>query len=86
MMINQSLMCGTPVVAFNTGVAQDLVINGKTGYRATVGDTNDLTRGIKEILALDIVNHGKLSSACRDLALKMCSRDAMLTNIKNLIC
>jgi glycosyltransferase involved in cell wall biosynthesis len=86
MMINQSLMCGTPVVAFNTGVAQDLVINGKTGYRAAVGDTNDLTRGIKEILALDIVNHGKLSSACRALALKMCSRDAMLTNIKNLIC
>lgn len=85
MMINQSLMCGTPVVAFNTGVAQDLVINGKTGYRATVGDAADLSRGIDEVLALDGVNYGKLSSECRALALKMCSRDAMLTNIRNLI-
>jgi glycosyltransferase involved in cell wall biosynthesis len=86
MMINQSLMCGTPVVAFNTGVAQDLVINGKTGYRADLGDTFDMARGIKEILALDSVDYGKLSSECRALAVKMCSRATLLMNIKNLVC
>nr|WP_295923788.1 glycosyltransferase [uncultured Dyadobacter sp.] len=86
MMINQSIMCGTPVVAFDTGVAQDLVINGKTGHRAAVGDVADLASGIKAMLTLDRVNYGKLSSECRALALKMCSRDVMLTNIRNLIC
>jgi glycosyltransferase involved in cell wall biosynthesis len=31
-MINQSIACGTPVVSFNMGVAQDLIINSDFGY------------------------------------------------------
>ncbi|HEY5124202.1 MAG TPA: glycosyltransferase [Ignavibacteria bacterium] len=33
-MINQSIMCGTPVVVFEMGVATDLVETGITGFRA----------------------------------------------------
>lgn len=52
MMINQSLMCGTPVVAFESGIALDLVENGKTGYLAQKNDYFDLSNGIREILEL----------------------------------
>ena len=52
MMINQSLMCGTPVVAFEMGVALDLVITGKTGYLARMKDCRDFACGIKYVLEL----------------------------------
>lgn len=44
MMINQSIMCGTPVVSFEMGVALDLVITGQTGYRAKLKDSVDLAK------------------------------------------
>jgi glycosyltransferase involved in cell wall biosynthesis len=42
MMVNESIMCGTPVVAFNLGVSEDLVINGITGYILPLGNTNEM--------------------------------------------
>lgn len=53
-MINQSLMCGTPVVSFKMGVALDLVIDYKTGYKAELGNSVDLAKGIRDILELDL--------------------------------
>ncbi len=50
MMVNQSIMCGTPVVSFEIGVALDLVHNGKTGYRTKLEDCDDLAYGIYSIL------------------------------------
>lgn len=55
-MINQSLMCGTPVVSFAMGVALDLVIDYKTGYKAELGNSADLAKGISEILELELKN------------------------------
>ena len=49
MMINESLMCGTPVVAFDTGISSDL-INNETGYLAKNMSHTDLAEGIKELL------------------------------------
>ena len=51
-MINQSVMCGTPVVSFAQGVSLDIVITGKTGYRAILKDSNDMAKGIYEILKM----------------------------------
>ena len=45
MMLNQALMCGTPAVAFNIGVAYD-IINDKTGYLAKYRDSEDFCKGI----------------------------------------
>lgn len=72
MMVNEALMCGVPVVAFDSGVAHDLVENMKTGYLATVKDSFDLAKGITAILdnkhrLLDI------RKACRDVAMRECS-------------
>jgi glycosyltransferase involved in cell wall biosynthesis len=51
MMIPESMLCGTPVVAFHAGGAPDLVVGGRTGYLARLGDAADLARGIGQVLA-----------------------------------
>lgn len=53
MMIPESMMCGTPVVAFNAGGAPDLIENLKTGYLANFADPNDLANGIHWLLGSD---------------------------------
>ena len=50
MMVPESMHCGTPVVAFDTGNAADLIRNMETGYRAIYKDSADLARGICKIL------------------------------------
>ncbi|WP_421800281.1 glycosyltransferase [Haliscomenobacter sp.] len=44
--IFESLACGTPVVAFNTGGIPDLIQHEINGYLATYKDAEDLSRGI----------------------------------------
>jgi len=73
MMINESIMCGTPVVSFDIGVALDLVYTGKTGYRAKLKNSLDLSQGIKFILDLTERKAQEMRDNCRNLALKKCS-------------
>lgn len=71
LMINQAIMCGTPVVTFELGVAYDLVHTGKTGYRAKLKDPLDLAIGIAQILSLSKVDADVYSKECRKLALSL---------------
>ncbi len=68
MMINQSIMCGTPVVAFEIGVALDLVFTGKTGYRAQNRNIPDLANGIYSILKLNKDESVNISQNCIKLS------------------
>jgi glycosyltransferase involved in cell wall biosynthesis len=85
MMINQSIMSGTPVVSFEMGVSLDLVITGETGYRAKIKDSNDMAQGIYNILKLNSDDYNKLSIKCRELALKLYSPEAWIEIFENLI-
>ena len=71
MMVNQSLMCGLPVVSFPVGVSVDLVKTGDTGYLAHFNDSNDLANGIDYISSLSYEEYLEISRNCRDLALRM---------------
>ncbi len=71
MMVNQSIMCGTPVVTFEMGVALDLVQNGETGYRAKLKDSNDFAIGIKYILDLNDLEYRDMSTKCRETGLSL---------------
>lgn len=51
MMLSESMMCGTPVVAFNTGRAPDLVQSMETGYLANYKDSVDFAQGLYSLLA-----------------------------------
>ncbi|MBU1863548.1 MAG: glycosyltransferase [Candidatus Omnitrophica bacterium] len=50
MMINQAVMCETPVVAFNTGVVPDLIFSGYNGYVAQKYSIEDFAFGLKRVL------------------------------------
>lgn len=49
MMINEALMCGTPVVCFDTGISKDL-IDDKNGYISKNKDCNDMALGLYKLL------------------------------------
>lgn len=85
MMINQAIMCGTPVVSFGMGVSLDLVVTGKTGYRAKLKDFNDMADGILDILKLDEAKYKIMSDNCRELALNICSPDIQVEKIENIL-
>jgi len=84
-MINQSLMCGTPVVAFEMGVSLDLVINESTGYRAKLADSHDLSRGLINVLSLDDVSSVKYMKNCRNLAMQLCAPEVQMREIEKII-
>ncbi len=84
-MINQSLMCGTPVVSFEMGVAFDLVITGETGYLAKIRDSKDLAQGIYSVVTLNDIDYNKLSENCSKLALRLCSPEVQVEKFENII-
>jgi len=46
----EAFACGTPVLGFDYGGNKDLIVHGKTGYLARVGDHNDLAMGLNYCL------------------------------------
>ena len=68
MMINQSISCGTPVVAFKIGVTTDLIINAQTGYIAEVYDSFVLADGIRKIYQLSPEEQNTISQNCIEIA------------------
>jgi glycosyltransferase involved in cell wall biosynthesis len=79
-MVNQSIMCGTPVVSFAQGVSLDIVITGKTGYRARVKESGDLAKGIYDILKMPAEEHLKMKNSCREIAFELFHPDVTLNN------
>ncbi len=72
-MVNQALMCGTPVIAYNIGTALDVVKDRGTGYCATVPDYKDFADGISRFLEMsDEELHG-ISQRCREFSLETSS-------------
>ena len=85
MMVNESILCGTPVVAFNIGVALDLVITNETGYLAEVGEVNDLARGIVKIIGLSPIKLAIMKKKCRAVGMNKTSMRVISEKIISLI-
>jgi glycosyltransferase involved in cell wall biosynthesis len=69
LVLQESMACGTPMVSFNIGGVGDLVRHGTTGYLASPEDTQDLSKGIVELLE-DIKLQKQMSVNCREIVLK----------------
>ena len=63
MMINEAFMCGTRVVAFDSGVAPDLIDSAGAGYVVEHGDVNGLSDALSKCLS--DVSYGEI---CQDVA------------------
>lgn len=78
MMINESLLCGTPVVSFNMGVAPDLVHKGRTGYRARLRDADDMAFGLFQLLEMDETSRCAMRFECRAIGEQLCHPDVQV--------
>jgi len=65
----ESLSCGTPVVAFNTGGMPDMIEHLENGYLAELKSSNDLAAGMVTLLS-DTKELLKMKEKCRDTALE----------------
>lgn len=80
-MVNQSLSCGTPVVAFEIGTAIDMVKGQNTGYCARKKDAEDFAEGIWKCYNQNEEERNRVRENCRELALKMTSEEAFVNNL-----
>ena len=71
LMINESLMSGTPVVCFHMGVGRDLVHTGQTGYRARLGDAKDFADGLLGLIRQKPSERRAVRESCREYALEL---------------
>jgi len=83
-MINMAIMSGVPTVAFEMGVALDIVITGVTGYRAKFKDAKDMAHGINYILDLQDEEYAIMCKTCRELALRTYSKQCQHEFFRNL--
>lgn len=84
MMINESILCGTPVVSFEMGVALDLVHTDMTGYRARLKDEQDMAAGLRRILELDAKACHQMREHCRTIGLRLCHPDVQVRAFETL--
>ena len=75
MMLNEAVSCGIPVVAFDMGVAKDLISFPNTGYKAELNNNFDFANGLYQLLFTKDSNLliDKMSENCRISALKLTS-------------
>lgn len=70
-MIIEAMACGTPVVGFATGGIVEQVKHQENGYLASVGDVEELRKGIDWVFLNN--KSGKLSEAARHFVQSTCS-------------
>lgn len=75
-MVNQSLCCGTPVVAFEMGAALESVKGQRTGYCAILKDSMDFANGIISIYKMSESERLLMRKRCCEVAYKYTSYEA----------
>jgi glycosyltransferase involved in cell wall biosynthesis len=84
-MINQSLLCGTPVVCFKMGVAPDLIRNSENGFITNRGDSDEFATYVERILILDTHEATIISNTCRETGLEKCNSELQIPKYLELL-
>jgi glycosyltransferase involved in cell wall biosynthesis len=66
----ESMACGTPVIAYATGSAPEVIVHGQTGYVVPAGDVDGLCDAVRRVGAIE-------PAACRLHVQRHFSADAM---------
>lgn len=83
--VNQSILCGTPVIASREGVALDLITDGETGYLFDIGDSEALACMIKKYFDLSVKEKNRMNENCSRLSEEKLSLDRYRDNWINYI-
>jgi len=78
--IIESLACGTPVLAFRAGGVPDMLEERVNGFMAPVGDTEQLERILRNLVA-DRTVLGSMATACVHSAMQKFSPSAILPQL-----
>lgn len=78
MMLLEALLCGTPAIAYNIGLARDLLETGKNGYRVELSDGNGFAKAMLQLLKTTHDEYQQLSSNARNFALTHFSNEVEL--------
>ena len=70
-MINQSMACGTPVIAFNIGSGVDMIEDGITGFKAPIQEKERWGEGLKRLYKLTDVEYMEMRKQARRKAVSM---------------
>lgn len=63
-MVSQSILCGTPVVAFKMGISIDFIENNKTGYICDLENFQQLSFGISQIVNASNEQYESMQKNC----------------------
>lgn len=83
-MINQSLMCGTPVVSYKIGTTLDVIESGKSGFYSDIRDVNTMAENVHRIFELKLEQKANIREFSREIALMHNSKKAFYESIKNI--
>ncbi len=78
LIIAQVMACGTPIVTFPVGIANEAIQHKKTGYIANYQDAQDLARGITYVLGLSEHAIEEIRKATRQTVVENYTLDIML--------
>jgi len=84
-MIIEALMCGVPVVSFNTGFANDFIVNDQTGYIVDEISSKAFTEGIKRILNKNINEINKLKKECYERTFNLIALENQIQKYNKII-
>lgn len=69
-MVNQSIMCGTPVICFKVGTALDVIEHKKNGYKAELANIQDLANGFEYLWSLNVNEYSTMRENARQIGLE----------------
>jgi glycosyltransferase involved in cell wall biosynthesis len=73
MMVLESLLCGTPIVAFPVGYAADLLPDQPIGGLARIADSHSLSEILRDLLSMPNNSLQTIRASAREVALSYCS-------------
>lgn len=82
-MVNQSIMCGTPVVCFNIGTAIDVIKHKENGFKARLGNVNDFEDGLYYYYKMNQSTFKELRCNIRNNAVELQSLVSYADKIEN---
>ena len=84
MMLAESMLCGTPVVAYKIGLAKDSVINNVTGFIVPPLNVSKFAQAIQQIIEMDAVAYQSLSERCSAKAAEIFNQQREMDEYKML--